>query len=309
MVHVHFSLHSSNQRLEKQQGKVTYLTPRHYLDFVAQFAKLFHEKREDLEEQQRHLNVGLEKLRDTVDKVRDLRTSLAEKKTQLERKDAQANEKLQRMVADQREAETRKAASLEIQIALEKQEKEVSERREIVPERSGKGRTRRGGGAAKCKQHQETASHRSALYGQSTLWREAALESVCTLLGNKVNDWKSIQAIVRKEDFIANIVNYDNESRMTASLRAKMKNDFLSNSDFTWEKVNRASKACGPLVQWVEAQVNYSEILERVGPLKAEVEQLEDGRLSRPRLKQRLSKIPSLDWKTASRPTRVSMPH
>jgi dynein heavy chain 1 len=115
MVYVHFSLHRINQRLEKQQGRVTYLTPRHYLDFVAQYVRLFHEKREDLEEQQRHLNVGLEKLRDTVDKVRDLRVSLAQKKSQLEAKDAEANEKLQRMVADQREAETRKAASLEIQ--------------------------------------------------------------------------------------------------------------------------------------------------------------------------------------------------
>ena len=276
MVHVHFSLHRSNQRLEKQQGKVTYLTPRHYLDFVAQFVKLFHEKREDLEEQQRHLNVGLEKLRDTVDKVRDLRTSLAVKKNQLERKDAQANEKLQRMVADQREAETRKAASLEIQIALEKQEKEVSERREIVLNDLAKAEpavmeAQRSVSNIKRQHLTEVRS-----MGNPPSGVKLALESVCTLLGNKVNDWKSIQAVVRKEDFIANIVNYDNEGKMTASLRAKMKNEFLSNGDFTWEKVNRASKACGPLVQWVEAQVNYSEILERVGPLRAEVEQLED---------------------------------
>ena len=111
MVYIHYSIHKINARLEKQQGALTYLTPRHYLDFVAHFVKLFHEKREDLEDQQRHLNVGLDKLRDTVDKVRDLRASLAQKKTQLEQKDAEANEKLQRMVADQREAETRKSAS------------------------------------------------------------------------------------------------------------------------------------------------------------------------------------------------------
>src|SRR5207247_9401721 len=38
----------------------------------------------------------------------------------------------------------------------------------------------------------------------------------------------------------------------------------------------RASKACGPLVQWVSAQVNYSEILDRVGPLREEVGLLEE---------------------------------
>ena len=110
MVYIHHSIHKINQRLEKQQGIITYLTPRHYLDFVAQFARLFHEKREDLEDQQRHLNVGLDKLRDTVEKVRDLKASLAQKQKQLEAKDLEANEKLQRMVADQREDASRKTA-------------------------------------------------------------------------------------------------------------------------------------------------------------------------------------------------------
>ena len=37
-------------------------------DFIAQFVTvLYKEKREDLEEQQRHFNVGLEELQDTVD--------------------------------------------------------------------------------------------------------------------------------------------------------------------------------------------------------------------------------------------------
>ncbi|KAI7522414.1 Dynein heavy chain, partial [Hortaea werneckii] len=72
------------------------------------------------------------------------------------------------------------------------------------------------------------------------------------------------------------IVNYDNERQMTPQHRVKMRRDYLSNDDFTFERVNRASKACGPLVQWVEAQVNYSEILDRVGPLREEVTQLEE---------------------------------
>ena len=276
MVYIHHSIHKTNQRLEKQQGVVTYLTPRHYLDFVAQFAKLFQEKREDLEDQQRHLNVGLEKLRDTVDKVRDLRTSLAQKQTQLEAKDSEANEKLQRMVADQREAETRKTASLEIQNALEKQEREVAKRREVVLADLAKAEpavieAQRSVSNIKRQHLTEVRSMANPPSGV-----KLALESVCTLLGNKADSWKTIQGIVRREDFIASIVNYDNEAQMTASLRKKMRDEYLSLEDFTFERVNRASKACGPLVQWVEAQVNYSEILDRVGPLRTEVEQLED---------------------------------
>jgi len=276
MVYIHYAVQKTNERLEQHQGTVTYLTPRHYLDFVTQFGKLFSEKRGDLEDQQRHLNVGLEKLRDTVDKVSDLRASLAQKKTQLEMKDAEANEKLQKMVADQREAETRKAASLEVQTALEIQEKEVASRKEIVLNDLAKAEP----AVLEAQQsvsnirRQHLTEVRSMANPPSGV--KLALESVCTLLGNKVDSWRAIQAIVRKDDFIANIVNYDNEAQMTSNLRQKMRHDYLSNDDFTFEKVHRASKACGPLVQWVGAQVNYSEILDRVGPLREEVEQLEE---------------------------------
>lgn len=79
---------------------------------INQYVRLYTEKRDELEEQQRHLHVGLDKLRDTVTQVEELRKSLAIKRTQLEAKDAQANEKLKRMVADQQEAEQKKAASI-----------------------------------------------------------------------------------------------------------------------------------------------------------------------------------------------------
>jgi dynein heavy chain 1 len=276
MVYIHYSLKRFNAKLLKQQGKVTFLTPRHFLDFVAQYVKLYNEKREDLEEQQRHLNVGLEKLRDTVDKVRDLRVSLAEKKAQLEQKDAEANEKLQRMVADQREAEQRKNTSLEIQVALEKQEAEVASRKKIVLEDLAKAEP--AVEEAKASVSNIKRQHLTEVRSMSSPPQgvKLALDSVCTLIGHKVTDWKSVQAIVRKDDFIASIINFNNEKQMTKALRLKMRNEFLANPEFTFEKVNRASKACGPLVQWVEAQVNYAEILDRVGPLRNEVEQLEE---------------------------------
>jgi hypothetical protein len=38
-------------------------------------------------------------------------------------------------------------------------------------------------------------------------------------------------------------------------VREKMKNRYLSNPDYNFEKVNRASMACGPMVKWAIAQV------------------------------------------------------
>ena len=61
--------------------------------------KLFNEKRADLEEQQLHLNVGLNKIRETVDQVEELQASLSVKKIELEQKNQLANQKLKQMVS------------------------------------------------------------------------------------------------------------------------------------------------------------------------------------------------------------------
>ena len=39
-------------------------------------------------------------------------------------------------------------------------------------------------------------------------------------------------------------------------IRQKMKSKYLANPDYNFEKVNRASLACGPMVKWAIAQVS-----------------------------------------------------
>ncbi|KAL1922601.1 uncharacterized protein VTP21DRAFT_10140 [Calcarisporiella thermophila] len=274
-VFVHQSLYEINKKLASRTGKINFVTPRHFLDFINHYVRLYNEKRDDLEEQQRHLNIGLDKLRETVVKVEELRKSLAIKKNELEEKNAQANEKLKKMVADQQEAEQKKAASIEIQRSLEVQNRQIEERRAIVM-----------GDLAKAEpaviEAQKSVSnikkqHLTEVRAMSNPPEavKMAMESVCTLLGHRIDSWKTVQSIIRRDDFIASIVNFDTDRQMTRFLRDKMRNEYLNNPSFNFETVNRASKACGPLVKWVCAQVNYSEILDRVGPLRNEVEELE----------------------------------
>lgn len=276
MVFIHYSLHRFNTKLRQQQGKLSFLTPRHFLDFVEQYVRLYNEKREDLEEQQRHLNVGLEKLNDTVQKVSDLRVSLAQKREQLAKKREEADEKLQRMLAEQAETMKKRAASLEVQAALEIQETEVAKRREVVM-----GDLARAEPAVAEALRSVSNIKRQQLTEVRGMSRppanvQLAMYSVCVLLGNKVDSWADVQSVIRRDDFIANITGFDNEKEMTKKLRQRMRDEYLSNPNYNFETMNRASKACGPLVQWVEAQVNYSEILDRVGPLRAEVDELEE---------------------------------
>ena len=94
--------------------------------------KLYNEKRSDLEEQQLHLNVGLQKIRETVDQVEELQASLSIKKNELEQKNTLANQKLKQMVKDQQEAEKKKVASQEIHETLQVQKKDIAQKKKLV---------------------------------------------------------------------------------------------------------------------------------------------------------------------------------
>ena len=275
LVFVHSSMYETNAKLARRQGRTNYVTPRHYLDFINQYVRIFNEKRDELEEQQRHLNVGLDKLRTTVIQVEELRKSLAIKRTQLENKNVEANDKLKRMVEDQQNAQQKKLNSVEIQAAIESQKREIAERSSVVMGELAE--------AAPAVEDAQTAVQ-AIKKQQLTEVRSMAnppdavkitMESVCTILGFKIDGWKSVQSIIRRDDFISSIVNFDTAHSMTRQLREKMKTEFLSLPSFTFETVNRASRACGPLCKWVIAQVYYSDILDRVGPLREEVEYLE----------------------------------
>ena len=179
------------------------------------------------------------------------------------------------MVSDQQEAEQKKAVSIEIQAALVKQDKHIEQRRSIVMADLADAEP-----AVLDAQAAVSSIKRQQLQEVRTMANppeavKLAMESVCTILGHKIDSWRTVQGIIRRDDFILRIVNFDTTNQMTKQLREVMKRDFLSRPSFNFETVQHASKACGPLVKWVLAQVRFSEILDKVEPLRNEVQSLE----------------------------------
>ena len=60
---MHNTVRELNKKLSKSAKKFNYITPRDFLDFIKHFVELYREKKSLLEEQQFHLNVGLNKLK------------------------------------------------------------------------------------------------------------------------------------------------------------------------------------------------------------------------------------------------------
>lgn len=250
-------------------------SPAFFVRLLDEFLKIYLRRATNLEEMQSHTTNGLNRLRGAVLEVKALKQQLSDKKAQLAKKDSEAKDTLNKLLTDQNEAERRQEFSVETQGALARQEKDIDERRKIVLADLADAEpavlaAQKGVQNIK-KQH--LTELRSMANPPAAV--KMTMESVCILLGYEVTSWRDVQSIIRKDDFIANIVNFDNEKRVTPDLLEYMERVYLSRADYSYEVVDRASKACGPLLAWVKAQLSYATILDKIEPLREEVRLIE----------------------------------
>ena len=279
LVNVHRTAMVASDRAAQKSGTKNFITPRHYLDMIQHFQRVYTEKREKLREQKLHLNGGLQKLSETADTVAKMRVNLQAKQEELNRKNAEANGKLNQMMADSKQAEEKKKGALEL--AEELREKQV-----VIEEQGGQARQDLARAEPALREAQEAVKgiRQDQLREIRTLNNpppkiSLALSAVLACLepdSAKAPEWGTIKAIISKPQFISQLAEYNPEEHsLTEQQRARIKSNFLDNPDFTYKIINHASRACGPMVKWVTAVVEYSEILERVAPLQEEVRKLE----------------------------------
>jgi dynein heavy chain 1 len=274
LVYIHSTINEANMLLHRQSGRSNYVTPRHYLDFISHLVHLVGEKREELEEQQLHVNVGLQKLLDTQQQVADLQRSLKEKSKVLEAKQSEANEKLAQMVQDQQVAEQKRAAAQVLSGQMEKQNAEIQVKKERAYADLEKAEP-----AVEEARSAVSGIRKEHLDEIRALARppdkvKKTLEAVSILLHHKKLDWNNTRKLLMDKAFIPSIVQFDSNA-ISAKDRQAIQAEYLSDKEFNFESVNRASKACGPLVSWIIAQISYSDILNRIQPLRQEVADLE----------------------------------
>ena len=275
LVFVHQSIHETMRGLTKRgQGNSAHLTPRHYLDFIKHFVTLSGEKRTQLEDLQRHLNSGLRKLVETQQEVSHLQTALNEKRADLEVKNRQANEKLEQMIVDQKRAEQKRDQSIKLADDIAKREVGIAERRAKVSEDLANVEPMLLDAKRSVQNiKRENLDELRALNNPPSSIK-LALEAVLLVLGEEVKDWNDVKKALRRPEFIGSILSFDANS-LNEKTRQKLKKTYLENADFTFEVVNRASKAAGPMVKWVQSTAIFSDMCSQVEPLNNELKGLE----------------------------------
>jgi len=274
-------LHRITKEIAEEVGSAassatrTFMSPRDYLALIQNFVSCLNRRRESVEDQQLHINAGLEKLRQTQENVAELKAGLSATTAELKKKEALANEKLQQMVADQNEAERSKAEAEKISAEVEKQQVEIDKRKDEAQRDLDEAEP-----ALREAQTSVRGIKKRDLDEVRNLARppnnvKLTLECVAIMLGETKVEWTDVRKILAKADFIPSILNFDADKLSAKRIKTVKENYLDGNPDLTAESVMRSSKACGPLFKWAESQIKYSAVFNRVQPLREEVDQLE----------------------------------
>ena len=245
-------------------------SPCYYLDCIDMFKKVFMKEYQNLDENQRFITNGLNKLNESVLKMKEMQKLLSDKQELLETKEREARKILDTLLYQQNESERKQEATEEIRQILIVHEEQTRKRHETIQK--------------DLREIQPTVE--SARLGVSNIKKQHltelrsmnkppevikdVLEAVCFLLGYKFDSWKDIQVFLRRDDFVYEIVHYDTTTMMDNNTRNILENKYLSKEKFNFASVNHASKACGPLYQWLYAQAKYANVLRDVIPLQEE---------------------------------------
>ncbi|TDH68981.1 hypothetical protein CCR75_000940 [Bremia lactucae] len=276
IVQFHHAVLLHMRRLQKRHMRYNHISPRDYLEFIRHFVSLYSEKRAQLEDQQLHLNVGVQKLQATHEQVAELQGQLSVKEKELKKKDVEANEKLQQMVQEQNEAQTKKKDTEALAADLASKDEEIRSRKIVVEADLAQAEP-----ALLDAQASVNSIRKAQLDEIRALARPPAavrmtMEAVAVMLGESSLEWADLRRFIRKDDFISQVVHFDSE-KLTARQRHTIQTNYVDKVDeFDYEKVNRASKACGPLYKWIVSQLSYTNILHKIQPLRAEVQTLMD---------------------------------
>lgn len=274
LVSMHNSVKELTLRLGKGTGRQHYLSPRDFLELIRKFIRTEQEKRSLLEEQQTHIRTGLDKLLETQSQVATLRHEMVAKEEVLKFKDTEANAKLTQMVEKQNEAEQQKSVAEKLTKELHIQNEQIRVRKESVEQELSEAEP------ALISAKQSVSNIKKAQLDEvRALTRPpqavmVTMEMVCVMIGESNLDWNEIRKIIRRDDFISTVVNFDPISLSPKQVK-QVTDDYLSNTDINFASVDRASKACGPLFQWAESQIKYATILRRIKPLRDEVAALQ----------------------------------
>ena len=171
-----------------------------------------------------------------------LQQALQIKDVELRDKKKLANDKLEQIMVDQREAESKRDISVQIGEEIKIQETQIAKRKEGVETELAQARPALEDAENAVRSIKKTDIDMVSRFPSPPAPVKFALEAVATMLGESAADWTDLKKVIRRPDFIKSVINFD-VNTLTEKMRQHLMKTYVQDPNFAYEVVNNASKA------------------------------------------------------------------
>ena len=245
-------------------SNVEYISTKQMFQVKKDFNKIHTRKSHERKQKLTHLTSGLNTLETTVKTASDLNVVLSNHSIELDKRNQEASEKLDSIVSRQQSIEKKRFEVEAYRLGIEDQQRSIQREQEYVHSQLSEiepiVKTAKEAVASITKLH--LTELRSMVNPPDII--KQVIEAVCLCLGHTFDSWKGVQSIMKQDDFISSVL-----STNTISNTEK-----VSKMELSVDAANRASKACGPLLQWLLSQIRCAEISAQIQPLRNEISRL-----------------------------------
>lgn len=247
--------------------------PIKYSQFLSIYQQLFIAKQKEMNEKKKHLDIGLSKLNEAARTVDTLSAEIGAKKEDLSVKEKAAQEAMERIQKAVKECSAQQAKIETMSKNLSDEEKKLQgEQSKIEKELSS---------------IQPEIDEAIKLVGQIRRDQLAevrafpkppppiidVMQGVLLMLGEDDSTWAGIKKILAQDGFTKRVITFD-VNKMSKETISKVNKLLVQKAQsFEYETIAKASKAVAPLSQWVKANIRYFSVLEKVDPLKQQIDQ------------------------------------
>ncbi|KAJ3416777.1 Cytoplasmic dynein 2 heavy chain 1 [Chytridiales sp. JEL 0842] len=248
--------------------------PGQLVEFIKTYEYVYCNKLQQLKDKVKYLNGGLQKLEEASSFVDNLSAEAQKQGVELSEKQRLADVALEQITDSIAKASDQKK-EMELLTAKLKEEEEnmIQSKAEIEKQLAEVEPIVRQAKSAVGEIRNESLTEIRSLRAPPPAIRDV-LEGVLRLMGNLDMSWNSMKGFLGKRTIKDEIMNFDARN-VTPSVRESVMSLLDSKKDsFDEATIKRVSVAAAPLAQWVKANIQYSEVLERIGPLELEMNRL-----------------------------------
>ncbi|XP_075347137.1 cytoplasmic dynein 2 heavy chain 1 isoform X3 [Mycteria americana] len=250
-------------------------TPGRYMTFLHLYSTINSSKRRELIKRQNHLQAGVSKLNEAKALVDELNRKAGEQSILLKMKQDEADAALQEITVSMQSASEQKTEMEKIKHRIAEEAAEIEERKRKIEDELKEvqplvNEAKLAVGNIK----PESLSEIRSLRMPPDIIRDI-LEGVLRLMGIFDTSWVSMKSFLAKRGVREDIATFDARN-IPKEIRENVEELLSKNRpSFDPKNAKRASAAAAPLAAWVNANVQYSHVLERIQPLEKEKAGLE----------------------------------